>query len=372
MNCRENANAVLHYEAYDRMPVVSFGYWEETVDKWARQGHITREEADSYIRTGDNGWGDRRIMDRLGFDFNWNACIGSNVLLDPVFDRKVLQQHSDGSQVVRDHLGLICLIKPGITSIPSMLGTAMTGREAWEQEYLPRLRMNENRVPTQTLKELPDPRDREYPLGLHVGSLVGHMRDMLSLEEMSVLYVEDEELYREILDTLCALCYDCTKQMLQTGARFDFAHFWEDMACKNGPLIWPEVFRELAGPWCRKITELVNSFGIDIVSVDCDGCIDKLVPIWLENGVNTMFPIEVGTWGASIGPWRQRYGRQLRGVGGMDKNVFSRDRAAVEAEVERLKPLIDLGGYIPCPDHRIAPDAEFALVQYYCELMRKL
>ena len=37
------------------------------------------------------------------------------------------------------------------------------------------------------------------------------------------------------------------------------------------------------------------------------------------NGVNTMFPIEVGTWHSSIGPWRARYGRELRGVGGMNK-----------------------------------------------------
>ena len=59
-------------------------------------------------------------------------------------------------------------------------------------------------------------------------------------------------------------------------------------------------------------------------------------------------------------------------MGGMNKTVFARDRAAVEAEVERLKKLIDLGGFIPCPDHRIAPDAKFELVQYYCELMRKL
>ena len=59
-------------------------------------------------------------------------------------------------------------------------------------------------------------------------------------------------------------------------------------------------------------------------------------------------------------------------MGGMNKTVFARDRAAVETEVERLKPLIALGGYIPCPDHRIAPDAKFELVQYYCELMRTI
>jgi len=79
----------------------------------------------------------------------------------------------------------------------------------------------------------------------------------------------------------------------------------------------------------------------------------------------------VGTWGASIAPWRDKFGRELRGVGGMNKVTFSRDRAAIDAEVERLKPLVELGGYIPCPDHRLAPDAKWGLVRYYCDRMHK-
>jgi hypothetical protein len=151
---------------------------------------------------------------------------------------------------------------------------------------------------------------------------------------------------------------------------FDYAHFWEDICFKNGPLVIPDTFREKVGPHYARITALVRSHGIDIVSLDCDGVIDALVPTWFGNGVNTMFPIEVGTWGASIAPWRAAYGRELRGVGGMDKRVFARDRAAVDAEIERLRPLVDLGGYIPCPDHRIAPDAEWDNVRYYCDRMR--
>ena len=46
-------------------------------------------------------------------------------------------------------------------------------------------------------------------------------------------------------------------------------------------------------------------------------------------------------------------------------------RAAIDAEIERLKPLVALGGYIPCPDHRIAPDAKWDLVRYYCDCMRQ-
>ena len=131
------------------------------------------------------------------------------------------------------------------------------------------------------------------------------------------------------------------------------------------------MFDELIGPHYKRITDMLRANGIDIVSVDCDGMIDKLIPTWLHNGVNTMFPIEVGTWHASIEPWRAQYGKSLRGVGGMDKRVFAHDKAAVDAEIERLKRLVDLGGYIPCPDHRIAPDAKYELVEYYCEEFRK-
>ena len=68
---------------------------------------------------------------------------------------------------------------------------------------------------------------------------------------------------------------------------------------------------------------------------------------------------------------REKYGKELRGIGGMNKNVFAMDKKAVEEEVERLKALVSLGGYIPCPDHRIPPTADFSLVAYYCELMAK-
>jgi uroporphyrinogen decarboxylase len=44
----------------------------------------------------------------------------------------------------------------------------------------------------------------------------------------------------------------------------------------------------------------------------------------------------------------------------------------VDAEVERLRQLVELGGYIPCPDHRLPPGAEWDLVKYYCERMREV
>ena len=372
MNYRENVNAILHYQPFEKMPIVSFGYWGETVQKWADEGHITREEADGYCRYGDNSEADRSIMKRLGFDFNWNSCYGGNVGLYPAFERKVLEQKADGGQVIRDEQGLIVLVKPGVVSIPAEIGTTLTDRDVWEKEYLPRLQWEAERIDTSLFESLKDDSQRQLPVGLHCGSLMGYMRNLLGVEELSYLYVDDPELYEEIANTLAGLCYQSVKAILETGAKFDYAHFWEDICYKNGPLVSPDGFRQMIRPHYRKITNLLKEHGVDIVSVDCDGWIDTLLPIWLENGVNTMFPIEVGTWNASIAPWREKYGKERRGVGGMNKTVFARDYQAVDQEVERLRPLMELGGYIPCPDHRIAPDAKFENVQYYCEKMKSL
>ena len=108
------------------------------------------------------------------------------------------------------------------------------------------------------------------------------------------------------------------------------------------------------------------------VSLDCDGKIDDLLPVWLENGVNIMFPIEVGTWQASIQPWREKYGREFRGVGGVNKYIFAGDYAGIDKEIERLRPLVAWVGTSRVPDHALPSDARWENVQYYCERMRKV
>jgi uroporphyrinogen decarboxylase len=382
MNNRQRAMAVLHYEDYDRLPLVHFGFWRETLEKWAREGHLSEAEA---LAWHDGSPADTVISAKLGFDFNWYNCFSPRTQLWPPIESKVLEELPDGSRKVLDGNGAIILQKPHATGIPSEVDHILKDRKAWEEVFLPRLlfsreRVWEARVNTgQDMLALGEGGliflqrgEWDTPLGLHCGSLYGVIRNWLGLVGSAYMLVDDEPLFDEIIDTVGDLCYQCTKTVLETGAKFDFAHFWEDISFKSGPLINPVVFREKVGPHYRRITDLVHGYGIDIVSLDSDGKIDKLIPVWFDNGVNTMFPIEVGTWGSNIAPWRAQYGRGLLGVGGMNKKVFAYDYAAIDTEVERLKGLVELGGYLPCPDHRIPPDAKWENVQYYCEQMHRL
>ncbi|MCP4645539.1 MAG: hypothetical protein GY851_34160 [bacterium] len=382
MTDRERTLAVLRYQDVDRIPVVHFGFWRETLDKWAEEGHLSREEAEEW---GDGNPMDAVVSEKLGFDFDYYAAFHSNTHLRPGMERQVVEELEDGSRKVRDANGVVVLEKTGAGSIPAEIDHLLKDRASWEEHFIHRLQFDEARVTEAKVRvndsmvwwdegglDFLKTNERDYLYGLHCGSLFGTIRNMLGVTGASFLFAEDDALFTEIIDTMGELCYQCVRHALQSGARFDFAHFWEDICFKNGPLVIPSVFDEKVGPHYKRITSLVGEYGIDIVSLDCDGCIDALIPTWLENGVNTMFPIEVGTWHASIAPWRAQYGKDLRGVGGMNKLVFARDRAAVDAEIERLRPLVELGGYIPCPDHRIPPDGEWDNVRYYCDRMREV
>lgn len=373
MNNAENTIAILNYESYDRMPLVHFGFWEETLEKWHMEGHITADEAAHGAI--DHSPEQRSLAAKLGFDFCWGNSRAFPGLLYPPFVEETVEILSDGSRKIRNSNGVIILQFPGIRSIPQEFDHMLKDRTTWERHFLPRLQDIDRIVPSEMSKWKSEKEKFDEPICIHLGSQMGIIRDWLGLENFSYLQVDDEALFREIAVTIGNLTLSVVEKTMALAKandfKFDYAHYWEDICFRGGPLINPVIFNEICGPFYRRMTSLLKDCGLSIVSVDCDGKIDSLLPVWLENGVNTMFPIEVGTWGASIAPWREKYGKALRGVGGMDKNLFASGRCAIAKEVERLKRLVEIGGYIPCPDHRIPPNAKFELVRYYCEFFRK-
>ena len=368
MTHRERALAVLRYQPYDRLPLVHFGYWGETLHNWVAQGHLKQEDIDG---CGDGNAVDDALAAKIGFDFNWNHTIGGNHGIIPGMEGAVVAEFPDGTKHVRDGCGVTHVQRPGAGSIPAEVDHLLKDRASWEEHFKWRLQWSPERVNVEHIKQVTEV-ERDTPLGIYCGSLYGSIRGMMGFEGTCYMLADDEPLFDEIIQTIGEVSYLNVKTILESGAKFDFGHYWEDICFKNGPLVSPKVFWEKVGPQYNRINDMLTQHGIDVVSLDCDGCVDALVPTWIENGVNTMFPIEVGTWGSSIGPWREKYGKRLLGVGGMNKTLFAHDRAAIDGEVERLKPLVELGGFIPCPDHRIAPDAKFELVCYYCERMREV
>ena len=381
MNIRERILAVLNYQPYDRLPIVHFGFLDETLERWGSEGHINLKEMP---RIGDGTPDEEKLTRMLGFDANYHNVFSPSVRLEPPFESKVLEELPGGHRKVLNANGAIVLDSDDNSSIPGEVDHILKGRKEWDEIFLSKLQFSPDRVSRAWVncaghyrrfdeggyEYLIDP-NRQTHILLHCGSLYGVLRDYVGIEHLCYLQADDEVLFEEMVEVNAELCYRCAEAALATGVKFDIGHFWEDICYKSGPLVNPKLFFNVVGPHYKRIAELLQKNGINIISLDCDGQIDKLIPTWLDNGINTMFPIEVGTWHASLKPWREKYGKQILGVGGMEKRIFGFDYAAVDAEVERLKELVDMGGFLPCPDHRIAPDAKWENVQYYCDKMRK-
>jgi len=380
MTTRERLLAVLRYREYDRLPILHFGFLGATLAKWAAEGHL---DLTALEPIGDATPGEERLTAALGFDDNYHRVFAPNCGLLPGFASRVLEITPEGFRKVLTGDGAIVLESDDNQSISPHVDHLLRSRADWDRDFRDRLRFAPERVGNTPVncggqlrpfaaggREYLQRADRPTHILLHCGSLYGFLRNMMGVEGLSYLLVDDEPLLDEMIETVGELSFRCAEAALASGVPFDLGHFWEDIAFKNGPLVNPRVYREKVGPHYRRVADLLHRHGIELISLDCDGMVDALVPVWLDNGINVMFPIEVGTWNASLEPWRRRYGRQVLGVGGMNKKVFAHDFAAIDAEVDRLRRLVDLGGFVPCVDHRIAADAEWDNVRYYCERMR--
>jgi len=150
------------------------------------------------------------------------------------------------------------------------------------------------------------------------------------------------------------------------------ATFWEDMCYKTGPLISPAMVRKFMMPRYKKITDLLHSYGVDVIFLDSDGNVEQLIPLCLEVGINLIWPFEVAAHNDAVA-LRKKYGKNLILSGTIDKRALAKGRGAIREEVMSKVPfLLEQGGYFPSVDHLVPPDVTFENYCYYINLMREI
>jgi uroporphyrinogen decarboxylase len=364
MNDRQRFLATMHYQPRDRAPICDFGFWPETIELWHDQG------LPDWV-TG--GHATARTNEFFGMD-SYSGGPGVGVKLTPTFEEKVLEDRGD-HEVVQQADGVRVLRAKFMSSIPVHEGHLLVDRASWNQHYKPRLDPSTPaRYPRDwdaAMKIWTDPH-RERICSIGGGSLYGWIRDWMGLENVSMVVYDDPAFFEEMVETVTNCVIETIRRPLEAGARFDCCSMWEDMCYNSGPLLSPQHFKQYLVPRYRRITDILHKHGIDVIWLDCDGKIDDLIPMWLDAGVNCMFPIEIGTWGADPVKYRRQYGKELLMMGGFDKHILARSTAEIDAEIHRLAPLVEEGGFIPFCDHRVPPDVPLSNYMHYLRTARKV
>ncbi len=365
MNHRERFASVFAYQPVDRLPVHFFGTWRETKERWAREGLA---DAGSY--GGGSAGPQLAEMDPL-----WEGSLWDNQGLAkpwPLGDgpASVLEE-TDDHRIVRSPLGGVSKHGKRGSTIPQDLEHDLKPTRAdWERfkrfldPHDPRRRPDDWKDKARALNQ------REHVTCFLAGSLFGRTREWMGVEAISYLAYDDPALYEEIID------YHAEFHMALTGpildeVHFDFGYFFEDCCFNTGPLLSPELYRTYYDKYYRRMIEFYRSKGVPLLLLDSDGRVDALLPQWLDTGFDIIFPIEVGTWGSSPVEFRRRFGRRCRMMGGVNKLTIPKGERAIRAELDALRPVVEEGGYLPIPDHRIPPDCSLEQFRTYVRVFKE-
>ena len=274
------------------------------------------------------------------------------------------------TNVIMNADGLLAEVpKDGHDTIPHFIKASIETPEDWKRVKEERFRRDDpaRKVDVEALKER-HPADRDYPLGVDCGSMIGKIRDMLTFEGLAYACYDYPEMVEDMVETACVT----GRGLPRPGAaarRFRLRqrvgrHLLQERADRLGPTS--------SRTWsCRATSgssQRLQAAGIDLWYTDCDGDVRPILPYMMEGGINCLFPFEVNGC-AHPGELleRVRHRPAHHGRRRQDRSSAS-GREAIKAYLDTLVPLVERGGYIPFCDHRCPPNVNPDDYLYYLDL----
>jgi uroporphyrinogen decarboxylase len=373
MNERERFRAALLFNKPDKVPLAPGSPRESTLAAWHQQG----------LPEGV-AWREH-LMEVLGISYEPPAQpqvdLGVDFKMIPTFEEKVLA-HRDGHYIVQDWMGAITEISDryDYTYIRRAKDFVtrkwhrfpVQTRRDWEERikwrYDPR---HPERFPADFEARCAALRERDYALRLTVNGPFWQLREWCGLENLCLLMVDDPGFVQEMVDFWADFVLQTLEPILAQVAP-DFVQVGEDMAYKMHSMISPAMARRFLLPVWKRWVDAIRAGGCPIVSMDSDGYMAELMPLWIEAGFNCCFPIEVAA-GNDIVAYRRQYGRRMAYLGGLDKRALAAGGETMRAEIMRVVPaLLEEGGFIPGCDHGVPPDISWPNFVEYTRLLAQL
>ncbi len=358
MTPRERYLHTLRFEPVDMPFVRAIGGWAETGERWRREG-----------------WDGRPLHEIFGTDL----VMGVGVYYGPVprFEYQLVEE-DETHRVYINHEGILMREfkqYSGNSSMPQFLKFPVETEADFDAFCHERLgAMFEERMPADWETRVANWKNRQHPLMCFAdrwGGFFGPLRNLMGLENLCMAFYDQPRLVERMMEQRADVIIEITGRVLEQ-VKFDVFTFWEDMAYNAGPLIGPDLYRKFAFRHYRRVCDWLRSQGVEFIALDSDGDISELIPIWLDAGLNVLWPFEVAAR-MDVCAIRQQYGHQLVLIGGIDKRAVAAGGDAMRREVDRVVPLVDEGGYIPEIDHSAPPDISWNNMCEYMEyLMARL
>ncbi|MEG0367613.1 MAG: uroporphyrinogen decarboxylase family protein [Coprobacillus sp.] len=393
MDDRERYHNSLNGGNVDRLNRLELGAWPSTIERWKKEGMPQNVSADEKLNeqfyqsanklTNQKEHKEKEHKEK---EISFNEFFEHDKLVRlpvqsgycdspffPKFDDMILED--DGVHITLiDVDGVkkkIFKVNPD-QSMPMFLEFPVKTPKDWEKIKTDRLDITRIKPMLGDISKMAkevNEEERDFPVYMTACGGFGHPRNLLGDVNVCTAYYDYPDMMHDIMQNW----YEVNREIVRLVSEYiqlDNYLIWEDMSYKNGPMISPKMVETFMLPYYDKLISYAKSRGVRAVSVDTDGDCRKLIPIFLEAGVDAIMPFEVQA-GMNIVKIREEYGDVFTIYGGIDKRALSQDKCAIEKEVKRIIPYFnDSLRYMPCLDHTVPVDVSYDNYRYYLDCVR--
>ena len=209
----------------------------------------------------------------------------------------------------------------------------------------------------------------DYSIRLNIEGFFWVPRELLGIEAHMYAFYDEPELLHAINDYILEIYRTKLLKVIDL-VQPDVIYFMEDLSGKNGPMVSPDCFEEFVADYYRALIPLFKKHGVGNVFVDTDGDFARLIPNFMDAGVDGFLPMDVNA-GMDIVEVRKQFPK-LKFIGSFNKLEIAKGPEAIDKEFDRILPVIRGGGYIPGSDHQVAPSTSLENYQYYIKKLKKI
>ncbi len=263
----------------------------------------------------------------------------------------------------RDDIGRILRLEKGFATIPLPENYPVRNMDDW-LKIKPKYEYAENRFNDGWKNRAVQARSAGAALTVGIPGGFDEPRQLLGEEQLCYACYDQPELIHDILETIGNTAFKVLEKV-SSEIQVDILTVHEDMAGKSGPLFGPNEIRTFIKPYYRRIWDLLQARGARLFVQDSDGDMNRVIPAFIESGINCMLPMEPAA-NMDIVEIRKIYGDKLAFYGGIDKYVLLRSKEEIIAELEyKIPPMIRTRGCMPGLDHRIPNGVSLENYRFY-------
>lgn len=329
-----------------------FGTLPQTEAEWRAQG-ATEEEIN---------------LSAFGFDSVEYVWIPAHAGILPQTPR-VIEETAD-FRIATDEYGRKTKLIHRSASIPLPLEYPVKDAGDWER-IKPRYEFSLDRVDHKALFALRKRRDEGALILANLPGGFDEPRQLMGEEALCIAFYDEPEMIRDMLGTMADTALRVFEMVCEV-CPIDQVHIHEDMAGKTGPLIGPNTVSEFITPYYRRVFSAMKNQGASLFSQDSDGNMLPVIDVFLESGLNCMYPFEPQA-GMDLVQAREKYNKRLAIKGGLDKFALRRGKEDIRRELEyKFTHCTVHGGVAFGLDHRIPNGVSIENYRYYVATAREM